>query len=90
MLSDNLLSEQEHLQVLVRSLEIKHIQQEKDCLYLECEGLSIRWERHTEFSSYSFLIPAEHREPFSYMAINSICQNWLDKLPGTIINAINV
>lgn len=90
MMGGDAVDEQNHLKAFTESLSASHVQEEKDCLYVECDNFSFRWERHTEFSTYSFLIPAEQREPFSYMAANSICQDWLDNIPGTIINAINV
>lgn len=57
----------------------------------ELEGFRLRWERHTEFSTYTFLA----REPipearFSAPVIERVPQDWLAELPGEILVAVHV
>lgn len=45
----------------------------------------IRWERHTEFSAYTFLRHALSDSPFTTITLNSIPEDWLDQLSGEVI-----
>lgn len=52
--------------------------------------LQLRWERHTEFSSYDFAIEAPFETPFAENALDFIPRDWLEHLPGTLISACHV
>ncbi|SEK34131.1 Uncharacterized membrane-anchored protein [Colwellia chukchiensis] len=60
------------------------------CFY-QCIGeYEIRWERHTEFSSYSFLIHERGPSPFQCPPVALVPVDWLDKIPGKIIAAVHI
>ncbi len=44
------------------------------------QELRFKWERHTEFSSYSFYLTGAFYEPFSDNAIDRIPDDWLAAL----------
>jgi uncharacterized membrane-anchored protein len=47
----------------------------------------IKWERHTEFARYKFLLPGAGEDPFADPAITKLPPAWLADLPGEIIVA---
>ncbi|MTI11331.1 DUF3422 family protein [Curvivirga aplysinae] len=50
----------------------------------------LRWERHSEFSTYTFLVEGEFVDPFSYMPVSKVPADWLQSLPGERIVAVHV
>jgi uncharacterized membrane-anchored protein len=49
--------------------------------------LELRWERHTEFSSYMFVREGAFGEPFAEPAVTHIGPRWLERLPGELVAA---
>lgn len=47
----------------------------------------LKWERHTEFSRYVFVVDGAAGEPFSHPAIDVVPADWMSGLPGQIIFA---
>jgi uncharacterized membrane-anchored protein len=47
----------------------------------------LKWERHTEFARYKFLLPGAGDDPFAEPAIRRLPPAWLADLPGEIIVA---
>lgn len=53
----------------------------------------LRWERHTEFSTYTFFIsgaPAEPTLPFAEPAVKAVPRDWLKTLPGELIVGVHL
>lgn len=50
----------------------------------------IKWERHTEYSTYTFFLCAPFETPFVETAINHVPKEWLAALPGEVISATHV
>lgn len=52
----------------------------------------IKWERHTEFTRYTFFVPGEKAaaDPFAQTASNAAPAGWLKRLPGQTIVAAHV
>lgn len=50
----------------------------------------LKWERHTEFSVYTFFVKMPFESPFSEPAIKHVPKEWLENLPGEIIAAAHV
>lgn len=51
---------------------------------------TVRWERHTEFTRYNFVVETDDSEPFSGTALTRVPQDWLAALPGELIVANHV
>jgi len=51
---------------------------------------SVKWERHTEFSSYTFFAEKDCHEPFSSPVINEIPDEWLGGLEGELLVAQHI
>jgi len=51
---------------------------------------SIKWEKHTEFSSYSFYAKKDCVEPFSHKVIHNVPEQWLQDLKGELLVAQHI
>lgn len=58
--------------------------------WLEVGDVRFRWERHTEFSTYTFIVPGDQSVPFSDPATNHLPAGWQDDLPGDFLVAIHL
>lgn len=50
----------------------------------------LKWERHTEFSTYSFLRSGAYDDPFADPAIARVPQKWLAQMPGSVLVAVHL
>ena len=50
----------------------------------------LRWERHTEYSTYTFFHNAPFETPFAEPAIEHVPQEWLATLPGEVFAATHI
>jgi len=50
----------------------------------------VKWERHTEFSTYTFLREEPFDEPFDETVFDLVPQEWKDSLPGDVVVAIHM
>jgi len=46
-----------------------------------------KWERHTEFTRYKFIVAGPCDDPFDAPALQSVPQDWLASLPGEVLVA---
>jgi uncharacterized membrane-anchored protein len=53
-------------------------------------SFSLKWDRHTEFSSYTFFTEKDYGEPFSNPAIHELPSGWLGGLEGELLVAQHV
>ncbi|NQV46055.1 MAG: DUF3422 domain-containing protein [Rhodospirillales bacterium] len=58
--------------------------------WCEVESIRFRWERHTEFSTYTFMTPGDDGEPFSDPAIYRLPEEWRSYLPGKLLVALHI
>lgn len=50
----------------------------------------LRWERHTEFSGYTFFRHEEFAEPFVHPVIEYVPKDWVSQLPGEVMCAVHL
>jgi len=50
----------------------------------------LRWERHTEFSTYTFFRNEPCEEPFEHPVSDLVPREWLSNLPGQVMNAVHL
>ncbi len=50
----------------------------------------LKWERHNEYSTYTVYHAAPFETPFAEPAISLVPQEWLARLPGSIIAALHI
>lgn len=60
------------------------------CYYQSFGGFELRWERHTEFSTYTFIHRREDAAPFTQTALSLLPPEWLAALPGKVISGLNI
>lgn len=57
--------------------------------YAAFPGFTVRWERHTEFCTYTFVRPGADADPFAHTAIEILPEGWLASLPGELLVAVH-
>lgn len=50
----------------------------------------LRWERHTEFTTYTFFRANRDHVPFSRSACEEAPKDWLSSLPGVLLTAVKI
>ncbi len=50
----------------------------------------VKWEKHTEFTRYKFIVDEEENPPFSAPPIEAVPGEWLASLPGKLLVASNI
>lgn len=50
----------------------------------------LRWERHTEFSTYTVFVHGANGEPFADPAVRALPKDWLAAIPGELLGAVHV
>lgn len=55
----------------------------------DLEPFRIRWEKHTEFCTYTFVRRGIFREPFTDPILGLVPADWLDTLPGEALAAVH-
>ncbi len=53
-------------------------------------GLRLKWERHGEFSGYTFLVDGLSDPPFAHTAAALLPASWVAEIPGQTIAAVHV
>jgi len=84
-----------HVQLLCRHFKVagpengaNHYSSPLDTL--DGRELRFKWERHTEFSSYTFYLTGRSEPPFADNAIDRIPDDWLAGLPGEVLAATHL
>lgn len=90
--NDKLSQQQElsHLSSLCAQFNIESPNKNDSCFYQSFGAFELRWERHTEFSSYTFIIAKQQTLPFNSLAINFIPNHWLNEISGEMIAAVHI
>ena len=83
-------AELQHLHALCVSFGIDTSSIQVPFVSLQFPDFEMRWERHTEFSSYSFITYQDTEQPFSASAAQQLPQDWLGNIPGSVVSALHV
>lgn len=57
---------------------------------MESGRLRLKWERHSEFSSYTFFLARQADDGADTTALSAVPSDWLAAIPGTVIAASHV
>jgi len=60
---------------------------------VELGAFRLRWERHTEFSTYTCIVTqpaADPRAPFAHQPLERVPREWLQTLPGQVVAAVHL
>lgn len=82
-------SEYELVVALCRRFSVNPPAKGASCFYQNFGGFEFRWERHTEFSTYTFIRPDDGKDVPDF-ALSFIPKDWLNLLPGKLVVAINL
>lgn len=87
--SDEIKSEQELVAMLCQRFSVNPPSVGASCFYQNFGGFEFRWERHTEFSTYTFIRPDDGKDVPDF-AMSFIPKDWLNQLPGKLVVAVNL
>lgn len=87
--------EYHHLVDLCQRFSIAPPAPDASCFYQNFGGFELRWESHSEFSTYTFIRTDMDPEvfdskPFEDSGLNYTPRDWLHKLPGQSVVAIHL
>lgn len=60
------------------------------CYYQNFGGFEVRWEKHTEFSTYTIIAPANNESNFEKTALEMVPESWLSCLPGKLVVGVHL
>jgi uncharacterized membrane-anchored protein len=79
-----------HIKALCDQFNYPCPEDDTTCFYANANEFELRWERHTEFSTYTFILHEQENEPFQQKAIDRLPFDWLVSIPGEVVSAIHV
>jgi uncharacterized membrane-anchored protein len=82
--------EWEHFCALVRRYGVEPPSSRASHCSADCGPFRVKWERHTEYSRYKFIVPGPCERPFDAPALAEVPTDWLAGLPGEVIVATHV
>ncbi|MEY8878518.1 MAG: DUF3422 family protein [Leptothrix sp. (in: b-proteobacteria)] len=81
----------EHLNALLRRRHLPEAGEGANHLSVDLGGLKLRWERHTEFHTATFIKPLlEAPGSFDKVALSDVPNDWLHALPGQWLIGMHV
>ena len=85
------LQEHEFISLLCNSFQVNTPAESMPCFYQDFGLFSLRWERHLEYSTYTFIHQAPLTDqPFIKNAIDYVPSNWFEQMPGQVISAVHL
>lgn len=82
--------EYDHLQALCERYAVPPPALGASCYYQDFGGFELRWERHTEFSTYTVIHRADKLQPFEHTALSLLPETWLANLTGDIVSGQHI
>jgi uncharacterized membrane-anchored protein len=83
-------AEREHLATLCARYDEAQPAPESTHFIVDMGAFRLRWERHTEFSTYTFFRSEACEEPFQHPVIEFVPKDWLHNIPGEVMNAVHL
>ncbi|MBX9914565.1 MAG: DUF3422 domain-containing protein [Pseudomonadaceae bacterium] len=83
-------AELQHLQKLCERFAVAAPSAESSCYYQNFGGFELRWERHTEFSTYTLIRQSDTQPLFNASPLTLLPADWLSQLPGQLISALHL
>mgnify|MGYP002844137191 CR=1 FL=1 len=87
---DGMATHVAHLEALCKHFRVAPPPADATHFSAELGEVRLKWERHTEFSTFTIIRPGEFATPFKGTAIDSLPKDWLSNLPGQVIAACHV
>jgi uncharacterized membrane-anchored protein len=83
-------AEHRHLAELCAQFGVNPPSERASCFYQTFEKFELRWERHTEFSTYTFIHRVMGDPLRQAAALTQIPSDWLGKTPGRVTTALHL
>jgi uncharacterized membrane-anchored protein len=80
----------EHLNELLALHQTPAPEPVEQSVCVDLGGVRLRWERHTEFVTYTFIQPGSFERPFTDPVLATLPPDWLEGLPGEVITAVSL
>ncbi len=84
------LVDYQHIVTLCRRLGQSEPSPASKWCVLDAGSWKVRWERHTEFSTWTFFRTPTRSDPFLETGLDLAPVDWLDNLPGEVLVATNL
>ncbi len=85
--NDEKSQERKHLNQLCERFGVASPSVDADHFSATFDSFQLRWEQHGEFSTYTFYVQGEEKQPFSEPALKKVPVDWLSALSGKILVA---
>ena len=82
--------ELDHLRELAQAFAKALPEAEGEHLFLDLNAFRLRWERHTEFSSYTFFRKPQAGDDPARGALSAVSQEWISNIPGRMLVATHI
>lgn len=79
-----------HLDALLDQFGRPRPAKDANHLFQDFGGFRLKWERHTEFCTWTVFVDGLPASPFAAPALTALPEAWLDGLPGSRLVAVHV
>jgi uncharacterized membrane-anchored protein len=79
-----------HLKSLCAHFQVAPPPEDAVLFSTDLGAFRLKWERHTEFSAYTFISEGPFEMPFKTPAISLVPGDWLTSVPGEVIAALHI
>ena len=79
-----------HLQALAEAFDLPAPETGSGHLFLETAQFRLKWERHNEFSSYTFFCRLDAEQGIHTLQLPPRLMNWCQAIPGQLITATRI
>ncbi len=83
-------AERAHLKALCSHFQVAPPDDKSALFMADLGAFRIKWERHTEFSTYTFIAEGAFDVPFKRTAITAVPEDWLAALSGPVVAALHI
>ena len=83
-------ADREHLAALCQSFKVAPPASSDSQFDADLGPFRLKWERHTEFSTYTLIKDGPFEQPFKGCPVNDVPADWLNGLPGDVLSALHI
>lgn len=83
-------ADRKHLEKLCQAFKVSAPPASASQFSADFGPFRLMWERHTEFSTYTFIQEEPFDRPFKDAPITAVPSDWIDGLPGEVLTALHI
>lgn len=80
----------DHLCELCHRYGVNPPSSQENSFYQQLGDLKVRWERHLEFVTYTFIRSGKSEEAFAQPALSLLPADWLENIPGQLVAGLHL